>query len=83
VAYGQIGSMNRDELRARCKNIGAKIKAARQSLDMTQQDVANSLDLTKQSVSHHENGLGTPTVGNLMQYSELLGLTMADIFAEE
>ena len=41
-------------------NIGKKIKDARLSLNMTQEDLAKRIGVSKNAISNYENGVSTP-----------------------
>ena len=60
-----------------------KIKAARAALDMSQQDIANALGVTRQTINAIENGDYNPTLNLCIALCRLLGKTLNDIFWED
>lgn len=80
MAYGQRTRAETQVVLAKqYERMGALLKRARKDRGMTQQDVADALDLKKQTVSRHEKGIGAPTVANLMHYCALFRLTPAEM----
>ena len=53
-------------------NIGKNIKAIRQTKGMTQNDLANALYVTRQTVSNYENGRSQPDLDMLLKIAEIL-----------
>jgi len=56
--------------------VGERIRARRERLRMTQQDVANGLQVSAQAVSKWERGDNAPDVSVLVQLSQLLGVSL-------
>ena len=56
---------------------GEKIKAKRRELNLSQEDLADKLFVTRQAISKWENDKATPTMTNLRELSEVFGLDMA------
>lgn len=56
---------------------GEKIKAKRRELNLSQEDLANKLFVTRQAISKWENDKATPTMTNLRELSEVFGVDMA------
>ena len=54
------------------RDIGKNIKFARQAKAMTQDDMAEALFVTRQTVSNYENGRSRPDVDMLLQIAEVL-----------
>lgn len=50
---------------------GEKIKAKRRELDLSQEDLADKLGVTRQAISKWENDKATPTMTNLKELSEI------------
>ena len=55
--------------------IADKIKALREDKDLTQQDIADILDTTRQQVYKYENGLQEMTVGRLAKLCKFYGVS--------
>ena len=56
-------------------DIGARIRSLRLQKSMTQEQLAQKLNLTPQAVSKWENGVGMPDIQLLPELSTLLGVT--------
>ncbi|WP_277218427.1 helix-turn-helix domain-containing protein [Peptoniphilus vaginalis] len=56
---------------------GEKIKAKRRELNLSQEDLADKLFVTRQAISKWENDKATPTMTNLRELSEIFGVDMA------
>ncbi len=54
------------------KNIGKNIKAIRQAKGMTQNDLADALYVTRQTVSNYENSRSQPDLDMLLKIAEIL-----------
>lgn len=61
---------------------GEKIKAKRRELNLSQEDLANKLFVTRQAISKWENDKATPTMTNLKELSEVFGVDMAYFIGE-
>lgn len=62
--------------------IGQKIKEIREARHMTQMQVANITNLTRQRVQAIEHGTGCPLIPTLMRVSEALGCSLLDLINE-
>ena len=62
------------------KNIGQKIRRARQALDLSQESVAEDLGMTKGAFSKIERGLTNVPVTRLMEIAQVLKVNVADFF---
>ena len=54
--------------------IGENLKFLRKNKKISQEELANSLGLTRSSYSGYENGVAEPNVQNLLKFSEFYGL---------
>lgn len=61
---------------------GEKIKAKRKELDLSQEDLADKLKVTRQAISKWENDKATPTMTNLRELSEVFDVDMAYFIGE-
>lgn len=59
--------------------IGSKIKELRISQNITQENLATTLFVTRQAVSRWEQGLALPTVDNIITLTSLLHTTFDEI----
>ena len=57
-----------------------KLKAARAALGMSQQDVANSLGVSRQTINAIESGDYNPTINLCISLCKLLGKTLDEVF---
>ena len=55
--------------------MGDRIKARRNSCGLTQNDVANALQISPKAVSKWERGENAPDVGTLVPLARLLGVS--------
>lgn len=65
------------------KNIGEKLKIAREFLGLTQEQVATTLNMTRNIIVNIENNNRTIKSDELYKFSKLYGLSMEEIVAEE
>lgn len=63
--------------------IGDNIKFYRKKNQLTQDDIAEACNVTRQAVSKWENGESLPTVDNLYALSRLLHTSVYDILIGE
>lgn len=62
---------------------GQMIAAIRKSKNLTQQDIADKLNITSKAVSKWERGLSFPDVGILEKLADILDITVMDILNGE
>ena len=62
--------------------IGEKIKARRQSLGLTQSELADRAELSKGFISQLERDLTSPSIATLMDILECLGTDLPEFFSE-
>lgn len=55
------------------------IKSIRLNAGLTQQELAEKLNLDRSAVSHYENGDSTPTVKTLCKISELFEISIENL----
>lgn len=60
-----------------------KLKAARATKDMTQQDLADAVGVSRQTLNAIEKGDYNPTVNLCIKICKVLGKTLDDLFWEE
>lgn len=61
---------------------GEKIKTKRREKNLSQEDLARELGITRQAISKWETDKATPTMTNLRELSEVLGVDMAYFIGE-
>ncbi|MBM6613831.1 helix-turn-helix transcriptional regulator [Desemzia sp. RIT804] len=63
------------------KNI--RLKVARTQMDLSQQQLADAVDVTRQTISAIERGDYNPTINLCIKICKVLGVTLNDLFWEE
>lgn len=59
--------------------IGVKLKKARENKGLSQGDVANKLNISRQSISKWENDRNTPDIENLIMLSDLYEVSLDEL----
>jgi len=59
------------------------LRVLRMERDMTQEDVANRLNISRFSVANYETGRRNPSVGLLTKYAEIFHLSMDDLISTD
>lgn len=60
-----------------------KMKAARAALDLSQQDLADAVKVSRQTISAIEKGDYNPTINLCRMICKVLGKTLDELFWEE
>lgn len=60
-----------------------RLKAARASMDMSQQSLADEVDVTRQTIVAIERGDYNPTINLCIRICKALNVTLNDLFWEE
>lgn len=60
-------------------DIGKRLQQARTSAGLTQEQVADALAVTRQTVSNWENGKTVPDVGSIVDISSLYHISLDDL----
>ena len=60
-----------------CLKIGGLIRTLRKEKEMTQNDLANQLNISDKTISKWERGLGCPDITLIAELSEILGVDLA------
>lgn len=60
-----------------------KMKSARAALDMSQQDLADAVNVSRQTINAIEKGDYNPTINLCRAICQVLGKTLDDLFWEE
>lgn len=63
------------------KNI--RLKTARTQKDLSQEQLADAVDVTRQTISAVERGDYNPTINLCIKICKILGVTLNDLFWEE
>lgn len=56
-----------------------RLRDLRQAAGLSQADIAERMDVSRQAVSRWETGAGTPSMENLIELSRLYGVTMDEL----
>ena len=64
-------------------NIGAKIKSARTAANITQEQAAEHLGITRQTISNWENGKTYPDIVSVIKMSNLYNISLDRLLKEE
>lgn len=59
--------------------VGNNIASKRKGLNLTQEELASRLFVTRQLVSKWENGTGVPSIDDLLNMSEIFGITIEEL----
>ena len=62
-----------------CRSLGEALKEHRIQNQMTQEFVAERLDVSRQAVSKWENGTSDPSTSNLLKLARLYGISPEDL----
>ena len=65
------------------KSCGKKLKAAREFLGLTQEQVATTLNLTRNIIVNIENDNRSVKADELYKFAKLYGITMEEIVSDE
>ena len=60
-----------------------RLKAARAKMDMSQQDLAEQVDVTRQTILAIERGDYNPSINLCIRICKVLNVTLNDLFWEE
>lgn len=60
-----------------------KLKAARAGMDMSQEDLAKAVGVTRQTISAIEKGDYNPTINLCISICKILGKTLDELFWNE
>lgn len=60
-------------------NYGPTIKTARESLGLSQTDLAERMGVAQPSLSRTEAGKRTPTLATLLRAAEAMGMTLTEL----
>ena len=60
-----------------------KLKAARAAMDLTQEQLAEKVSVTRQTINAIEKGYYNPSINLCITICRVLGKTLNDLFCEE
>ena len=61
--------------------LGRRIAGARRNHGMTQDELARLVNVSRQTVSHWEQGFATPSFESLCRLTQLLGFDVSDLLS--
>ncbi|MGO2565433.1 MAG: helix-turn-helix transcriptional regulator [Brochothrix thermosphacta] len=64
-------------------NFGEKLKMLREQTDITQEEVSQKLNVTRQSVCNWENNKNYPDLTTLVTLSQLYNISLDDLLKDE
>lgn len=64
------------------KVFGKKLREARLTREMTQEELANLLGTTKQVISYYEIGKRSPTITTAVEYARILGISLDELYPD-
>ena len=64
------------------QSIGQTIKKLRKERNLTQEELAEQLNVTAQAVSKWENGTSDPSTSNLFALAKLFGVSVEDLLKD-
>jgi transcriptional regulator with XRE-family HTH domain len=79
VGFGGVMGINQDAL---AKAVGRAIAYQRQQRGMTQEDVAERLQIGMEAVSRMERGIVVPTIVRLAELAQIFGCELTDLLRE-
>ena len=62
---------------------GEKLRESRKTAGLSQEELAEKLNVSRQAITKWETGAGIPDIGNLMTISNLFGIALDDFISEE
>ena len=62
---------------------GDKLRESRKAAGLSQEELAEKLNVSRQAITKWETGAGIPDIGNLMTISNLFGIALDDFISEE
>lgn len=64
-------------------NIGLRIKELRDKKNMSQEDLADLIGVTKQMISHYEGGINVPRGAKIKKIAEVFGITEEEFYTSK
>lgn len=62
--------------------LSEKIKSLRKTNNLTQEELADKLNVSRQAVTKWESGAGTPDIGNIQAIARLFGVSMDELLSD-
>ena len=63
--------------------LGEQIKRAREERRLTQEQLAEAMEISRQAVSKWESGASDPSTANLLALAELYGVTVQELLENQ
>jgi transcriptional regulator with XRE-family HTH domain len=64
-------------------NIGLRIKGLREEKNMSQEELADKIGVSKQMVSHYENGINVPRGKKIKLLAKVFGITEEEFYTSQ
>lgn len=64
-------------------NLEKKIIEFRKKMNLTQEQLANKLDVTRQTISNWESGITSPDINQALSLAKIFGVAITDLLDEE
>lgn len=61
-------------------NFGENLRLLRKRANLTQEEIANKLNISHQSISKWENNISLPTIEYCLPLTEILNCSLNDLF---
>lgn len=74
--------MDNKQNKVQKSSVGEKIRFHRKKSDMTQDELAKKLNVTRQALSNWERDINTPDINTLQKLSYIFGIQMDDLVME-
>ena len=62
--------------------LGEQIKRAREERRLTQEQLAEAMEISRQAVSKWEKGLSSPSTANLLALAKLYGVSVEELLRD-
>ena len=72
-----------DKYKFDLKSFGMRLKEMREFHEMTQAEVAETLDISEKSIQNWENGIKLPTIDNIVNIAACYGMSVGEILEDE
>lgn len=64
-------------------NIGLRIKELREKKNLSQEELAGIIGVTKQMISHYESGKNVPRSGNIKKIAKVFNITEEEFYTSK
>ena len=82
MGSGKSDSSRKDKMAIDAKAMGKRIKAARQKAGLTQEQLAEIIDVSVVHISNMESGTGNPSLNTLVNIANVLGVSTDELLCD-